>query len=322
VSRILTLAVNALPLSPDDKLLLLEHLENRDDFMNLEGLSYSGGILRNHKKIWKQSEQNGEKLKKMKVEWIGPGEEGFPGALREISAPPLLLYYKGILSNRISLSIVGTRQSSEDSLQAAFRLGLEASMYGLCTVSGLASGIDGAVHRGSLAAQKPTLSVLGCGVDQIYPRNHSFMAQMILEYGGAIISEFPVGTPPFARNFPQRNRLISGLSRGTVVVEAPLSSGALITASWALDQGRDVYVWGSEEKNPSGRGCEKLKNEGAPVIRSLSDILEDWGLSEKKTDSVLQETTLGFESPDELVRTMNAELSGSMIRYHDRGYWQ
>jgi DNA processing protein len=206
----------------------------------------------------------------------------YPPLLREIYDPPVLLFYRGALppgGQRLA-AVVGTRQPSAAAAAAAYSLGKEFGCFGVPVVSGLALGIDALAHRGNSEAGAPAVAVLGCGVDQVYPLSNRDLARRILSAGGALVSEYPPGTGVRKWNFPARNRIISGLSRLVVIVEAPETSGALITASFALEQGRDLVVARAGVSSPRGQGTARLAEDGAPVIGSAAEILEEWGLTE------------------------------------------
>jgi DNA processing protein len=204
----------------------------------------------------------------------------YPPLLREIYDPPVLLFYRGSLppgGQRLA-AVVGTRRPSPAAAAAAYSLGKEFGRSGVPVVSGLALGIDALAHRGNIEAGAPAVAVLGCGPDQVYPLSNRDLARRILSGGGVLVSEYPPGTGVRKWNFPARNRIISGLSRLVVIVEAPESSGALITASFALEQGRDLVVAQAGVSSSRGGGTARLAEEGAGVIGSAAKILEEWGL--------------------------------------------
>lgn len=214
------------------------------------------------------------------ISWTWYWDQEFPPLLREIYDPPFLLYYRGILpDNEVpALGIVGTRYPTGAGRKAALRLGFEAAKAGLTVVSGLALGIDAEAHEGALRGDGKTVAVLGNGVSAIYPGANRSLGRQILLSGGCIMSEFPPETPPLRYNFPKRNRLISGLSRGSVVVEAPEKSGALITADFALEQGRDLFVHRDGLAGSAGAGGRKYAVAGAMVVEGMEDILKEWGV--------------------------------------------
>jgi DNA protecting protein DprA len=177
------------------------------------------------------------------------------------------------------VGVVGTRQPSGAGRGAAFSLAFELAGLGVGTVSGLARGIDAEAHRGSLAEGGRTIGVLGNGIDRVFPASSVPIGRQILESGGCILSEYPPGEPPRPYHFPGRNRIISGLSRAVVVVQAPEGSGALITAEYALEQGRELLVHADGLEGPAGSGTRALVNDGAPAVRGAADVLARWGES-------------------------------------------
>lgn len=206
-------------------------------------------------------------------------DEAYPQLLKQIADPPLVLYARGDVERLHfpQIAIVGSRSASVSGLQHAERFAKALSLAGLTVTSGLALGVDGAAHRAAVEAQLPTIAVLGCGVDRIYPRSHAELANGILRNRGAIISEYPLGTPPLAQNFPRRNRIISGLSAGVLVIEAATKSGSLITAKQALQQGREVFALPGALNNPQSHGCHGLIREGAVLVENVEHILEQLG---------------------------------------------
>lgn len=213
-----------------------------------------------------------------KINTVFYDEAAFPPLLREIPDPPFLLYYRGVLPppDKAAVAIVGTRQPTGYGMKAARELALECAHTGLPVVSGLARGIDTFAHRGAIEGGGITAAVLACGLDRIYPQSNAQLAARILETGGCIISEYPPTEPPHPYRFPQRNRLIAGLARATVVVEAPIKSGALITADFALEQGRDVCIHGGMQESVRNAGGKRLACDGAIVIQHASDLLREW----------------------------------------------
>jgi DNA processing protein len=202
----------------------------------------------------------------------------YPPLLREIHDPPPRLYLRGnpAVLLRPQLAIVGARRASAAGLRLARELAAALADAGIVVCSGLALGIDGAAHRGAIDAGGETTAVLGTGVDTIYPRRHHALGEAIAA-GGCLVSEFPPGTAPLPYNFPRRNRIISGMSLGTLVVEAALPSGSLITASTAMEQGRDVFALPWSPLHEGGAGCLKLLREGAVMVTGVQDILDELG---------------------------------------------
>ncbi|MDO9393623.1 MAG: DNA-processing protein DprA [Methylotenera sp.] len=203
----------------------------------------------------------------------------YPKALLEISDPPPFLYAKGNLAllNIPSIAIVGSRNASVQGEKNAEAFAQGLSGYNLCIVSGLALGIDGAAHRGALKANGATIAVVGTGLDIVYPARHRDLAHQIVERG-LIISEFALGTPSKPQNFPKRNRIISGLSLGCLVVEANLQSGSQITARLSAEQGREVFAIPGSIHSPMSKGCHQLIKQGAKLVDCLQDIVEELDL--------------------------------------------
>jgi DNA processing protein len=213
------------------------------------------------------------------------GDARFPSALLQIADPPVLLYVLGdleALSHPNKLAIVGSRNPTHQGAANAHQFAQALGQAGLCIVSGLALGVDGAAHEGALAAGARTIAVVGTGLDRVYPKRHLNLAHRIAERG-ALVSEFPLGTSPLPANFPQRNRIIAGLSQGTLVVEAALQSGSLITARMAAEQGREVFAIPGSIHAPQARGCHSLIRQGAKLVESAQDILEDLQLGAPAT---------------------------------------
>ncbi len=208
------------------------------------------------------------------VRWSDPE---YPANLREIADPPPYLFIQGHLSpgEKHYLAVVGARAASDAGRHMARRLGLELAAKGFIVVSGLARGIDTEAHQGALDAGGRTVAVLGCGIDVIYPAENRKLAQEIVEGGGALISELPIGTPPIAENFPGRNRILSGLSLGVVVVEAAERSGSLITARMALDQNRQVFAVPGSPVSGRSRGSNRLLKDGARLVECVGDVIEE-----------------------------------------------
>jgi DNA processing protein len=208
---------------------------------------------------------------------VTPADDTYPGALREIYDPPLVLYIKGKIPETWprGVAVVGSRETSHYGLEIAKKLGYQLAYAGVPVISGLARGIDPAAHRGALAAKGTTWAVLGCGLDQMYPPENDALAAKIVEAGGCLISELPLGTAPDKSTFPMRNRIVSGLSFGTLVIEAGRRSGALITARQALDQGRQVFAVPGRIDNPLAQGCHQLIKDGAKLVEGVEDILNE-----------------------------------------------
>ncbi len=219
------------------------------------------------------------------LEWLHSADNHFiitlhcdeyPALLKRIDSPPPILYIKGnhSLLNDPQLAIIGSRNPTKSGTDNALSFAKHLGKTGLCITSGLALGIDGSAHQGALQANGPTIAVIATGIDRVYPASHRELAHEIVK-NGAIVSEFPVGTQPKPENFPRRNRIISGLSYGTLVVEAALQSGSLITARLAMEQNREVFAIPSSIHNPLAKGCHQLIRQGAKLVETAEDILEE-----------------------------------------------
>ena len=211
------------------------------------------------------------------------GDTAYPAALLDIEDPPLMLYMLGTLASHAdtatttianSLAIVGSRNPTPQGESNARQFARAFGGAGICVVSGLALGIDGAAHDGAMLGGGETIAVVGTGLDRVYPKRHLDLAHRIARQG-MLISEFPLGTPPLTANFPKRNRIISGLSRGTLVVEAALQSGSLITARLAAEQGKEVFAIPGSIHSPQSRGCHALIKQGAKLVEVAQDVLEE-----------------------------------------------
>lgn len=204
------------------------------------------------------------------------GDPGYPAALLSTEDPPLMLFVEGRaeLLSAPALAVVGSRHPTPQGAVNAREFASHLSAEGWVIVSGLAQGIDGAAHEGALTGRGGTVAVIGTGPDIAYPRQHAALARRIAE-SGALVSEFAPGTPPLAENFPLRNRIIAGLGRGTLVVEAALQSGSLITARLAAEAGREVFAIPGSIHSPQSRGCHALIRQGAKLVESGADILEE-----------------------------------------------
>ncbi|UCF97635.1 MAG: DNA-processing protein DprA [Spirochaetaceae bacterium] len=244
---------------------------------------------------------------------------GYPPQLREVYDPPLVLYHRGELPDwsRPLVAIVGTRHPTGQGRESSYALAFELARYNLATVSGMARGIDAEAHRGSCEAGGRSIAVLGNGVDILFPHSSVKVGRSLLAAGGVLLSEYPPGDPPLARNFPARNRIISGLARTIVVVQAPLRSGALITADYALEQGRDLVVHRVGTTGERGLGSLKLVEQGAGVIEGAPDILADWGWA--RTEGSWSRTE-SFSTGEQLALALEAQMAGRMVLRSGRVY--
>jgi len=270
-------------------------------------------------------------------------DAAYPSSLLNTEDPPLMLYLMGNLQARwpSAIAVVGSRNPTPQGLVNARQLSRCFAQAGLTVVSGLALGVDAAAHEGALEAAAPgqlaTIAVVGTGLDRVYPRRHLELAHRIAQ-DGLLVSEYPLGTPPLAPNFPKRNRIIAALSQGTVVVEAALKSGSLITARQAAEQGKDVFAIPGSIHSPQSRGCHALLKQGAKLVETAQDVLEELSLvhprpmaapvpeEPRKEDGIL--AALGFDpvSLDALVartgvaaahlqaKLLELELQGDLAR--------
>jgi DNA processing protein len=265
------------------------------------------------------------------------GDADYPQALLQTADPPLLMYVQGRLETLSTpcLAIVGSRNPTAQGADNARSFAGHIASAGVTVVSGLALGIDGAAHEGALARSGRTIAVVGTGLDRVYPRRHLDLAHRMVDTG-AIVSEFAPGTPPLPPNFPMRNRIIAGLSQGTLVVEAAMQSGSLITARLASEAGREVFAIPGSIHSPLSRGCHALIKQGAKLVESAADILEelstgrpDVGQDDAPTDKAdplldamgHDPVTLdalgartGFSAAELSVRLLELELEGHLAR--------
>ena len=218
-----------------------------------------------------------ERARKLGIKILTEVDDAYPAQLKTISSPPLALYVVGDVTAlaRAGVALIGTRHCTDYGRDVAERLAFGLAKRGWCVVSGLAHGIDTFAHKGALAAEGVTVGVLGGAIDQFYPRENRELARQMVHGGGCVISEFPLGRSPDPQTFPQRNRIVSGLSRGVVAVECPLHSGTLITCSRAVEQGRAVMAVPGRIDWRTSEGCHHLIREGARMVTCVDDIVEE-----------------------------------------------
>lgn len=218
-----------------------------------------------------------EYMLKNNIQLIKINDEDYPEKLKQIYDPPGVLYLKGNrkILNEKSIAIVGCRLCTKYGKEVAKKIAYNVSLNNINVISGLARGIDTCSHLGTLAANGKTIGVMGCGLDRVYPEENKMIFEEIINKGGAVISEYVIGTKPLAKNFPRRNRIISGISDGLVVVEAKGKSGTLITVDFALAQGKEIYVVPGNITSPNSYGTNELIKQGAKVVTCAEDILED-----------------------------------------------
>lgn len=258
---------------------------------------------------WRKVERCGAQF----LTWDDPT---YPESLRTIAEAPPVLYVRGTLlpTDERALAIVGTRRATRYGADAAKHIAQELAEQDITIISGLAHGIDAAAHRGALEAQGRTIAVVGTGIDRIYPTDHADLAEAIAG-NGAIISELPIGSPPSAAHFPRRNRIISGLSLGVLIGEAPIRSGALITAEAALEQGKDVFAIPANIFNPMGTGGNQLIQEGARLVMTARDILDELDIAYTRTVTRTKTQELAPDSPAE--KAILAVLQADPIHIDD-----
>lgn len=258
-----------------------------------------------------------ESLTRENIKIITPEDANYPRLLREIYNPPEIIYYKGQLNKKdeFSLAIVGTRKYTIYGQRAGEQITKELIKNNLTIISGLALGIDSLVHDSAVKAGGRTVAVLGCGIDKqsIYPSTNRYLAEKIISSGGAVISEFPIGTPPLKHHFPQRNRIISGLSLGTLVIEAGEKSGALITAKYALEQNREVFAVPGSIYSPVSVGPNNLIKQGAKPVNTANDIIEALNLA--KVTTYIKNKEIIPESKEE--ETIVAYLKNEPVHIND-----
>ena len=250
------------------------------DLMEIEGLSKGAARKIVNREYPADPSEELKRVERCGARIITYSEPAYPPPLREMHDPPMLLYVKGkdIPRNITSIAVVGSRNPTPYGLKSAEKIGQGLARRGLGVVSGMARGIDSAAHWGCIGGHGFTIAVLGTGIDINYPRSNKRLLREITQ-NGAVISEFPLGTPPEPKNFPIRNRIISGLSRGVVVVEATQRSGSLITASLALEQGREVFAVPGSIYSFKSTGCHFLIKQGARLIENSDDVLDELGLN-------------------------------------------
>lgn len=250
-----------------------------------------------------------EKLQKLKIGVVTHGDEQYPKLLREIPNPPMILYVLGdiLAKDEMAIAVVGSRKFSSYGKQATEDLVRDLARANITVVSGLALGIDAIAHKTAVQFDGRTIGVLACGLDSVYPASNRMLAEQILRKQGALISELPLGTPPLKHHFPNRNRIISGMSLGTIVVEAGTDSGALITARHALEQNRQVFAVPGSIYNPMSAGPNNLLKMGAKLVASASDVLEELNLEHLQEQLVTREVIGENEEEQKILTCLSRE---------------
>ncbi|MDR1859173.1 MAG: DNA-processing protein DprA [Treponema sp.] len=331
---LLGLIISRLPgLSYQEKTVLCESFDSESDLIGKTQSDIESIVNRKLKSFWnidkilRLAQKDAQAAQLRGINWVSWRSTAYPPLLREMYDPPVVLFYKGRLPNPQAplVAVVGTRKPSPLAAAQAFDIAKGLGRSGISVVSGLAIGIDAMAHRGNLEGGAPTFAVLGSGVDEVYPSSNRALARRILETGGALLSEYPPGTAPRKWTFPARNRIVSGMARGVLIVEAPQKSGALITARFALDQNRDLWVAstgaaGGENGQAARfdrsdrfyrRGTAALVADGAGTVYSASDILEAWIVE----TPIPEQTARGLAFS--LARTLGIE-----IPIHEERTWQ
>ena len=321
MDNLLDLLICRIPgLRANERISLQKKFDREDDFSvfsmrDIEKLL--GRALEGHRwkmpELYAMAEKDAAEAQRIGIRLVSWRDEAYPPLLREIYDPPAVLFYRGYLPDPVKplVAVVGTRKPSAFAAERARNLGRELGEAGIPVVSGLALGIDSMAHRGNIEGGSPTVAVLGSSPDMIYPVSNRFLARRILETGGAILSEYPPGTGPRKWNFPARNRIISALARGVVIVEAPEKSGALITARFALEHNRDLWVDRAGLASKLGGGIVRLAEEGAAVISSAADILAEWKMP------VITDAEADTEAKRDHGFKEEGDLASSMAEYLD-----
>lgn len=272
-------------LKKQERLRLFTHIGSTAQLCSLKGSDIEALLGRplqsfqwNAEQLVDTAHKQLEHFIKRSINAVPYGDAAYPPLLNELADPPLILYYRGVLPDpeQPMVAVVGTRNPTGAGRTQAYQFGFELGAKGIPVVSGLARGIDSMAHRGNLEGGGKTVAILGNGLDSVYPVSNRSLALRILQTGGCLISEYPPGVPPYKWHFPERNRIIAGLARDTIVVEAPEHSGSLITAQFALDQGREVWIGSVCRTSPHGQGGRALAEDGALYIDSVQALFHEW----------------------------------------------
>ena len=302
-------ALNMIPqMGPVRLRRLLERFGSAENILlartdQLSAVDGVGRTLADNITRWKEFADPAAELKKaadLGAHVITAQDDEYPSALREIHDPPIVLYVRGQLTDRDrhTVAVVGSRKCSHYATECAKKLSFQMAYAGLTVVSGLARGIDTAAHRGALAAKGRTIAVIGAGLGELYPPENAELADRIIA-SGAVISEFPVDTKPDRQTFPIRNRIVTGMSFGVLVVEAGANSGALISANMAAEQGRTLYAVPGRIDSPAALGSNRLIQQGAKLVIGVDDILDDLPLVFKSTPDLPAAAPVADLTPDQ-----------------------
>lgn len=285
-----------------EKLLVAAEAGSREGLMSMKPGDVQALVMRAMKPecwnpawFWEKALEDAEFFKTRGIIFVPITDSAYPPQLREVYRPPFGLYLRGRLPDpeSPSVAIVGTRVPSGRGLHAAFALAADLAAKGVCVVSGLARGIDSAAHRGALRGKGRTLAVLPGGIESVYPASNRSLAAAILDAGGGLVTEYPPRTQIQRYRFPERNRIIAGMSRSCVVVEAPEGSGALITADHALTEGRDVFIHNACLGGSRNAGGKALASQGAVIVNDAEDIISEWSARGRSTVASRQHELAG-----------------------------
>lgn len=287
------LALNRIPeLGPVSQRSLLEKCGGMQHLLNISTELLHTILKREQAALWlafcdgnttsllrQQAERDADTARAAGAVMVHAEDKNYPVLLAQTHSAPTLLYVRGNVDclHLPQLALVGSRNASASGLELAQEFSVALAMHGLAITSGLALGIDGAAHRGAIQAGGKTVAVIATGIDETYPRRHQKLSDDIIAHHGAIVSEFAPQSPPTAQNFPRRNRIISGLSLGTLVIEASVQSGSLITARYANEQGREVFALPGSVRSVFHRGCHALIRQGAKLVETTQDIVDELG---------------------------------------------
>lgn len=320
-------------LRPKERLLLYELLESGEHFSRLTGETLTGLVGRNLKlKVFqpeiylKQAEEDQKYLTLRNIQCTFYYNKDYPALLKTIYDPPLVLYYRGNLNlnETHTVAVVGTRTPDKAAGKAAYKFGFECADAGVPVISGLARGIDREVHQGCVDNKGRAVAILGSGVDCVYPVTNRRLAESILMNDGAIASEYPPGTPPAKYHFPARNRIISGLSDAVVIVQAPERSGALITADYALEQGRDLVVHETGVEGIVSAGSRALVQDGARVVSSCDNLYSDVQKAESagNLNDIFQRAVNQNGTIQEMNQLIEMEIQEKIVVKNGEYYWR
>lgn len=291
---------------------------SKTELRSVEGIGEASALNILSFNEWTEVDKLIARTESIKAEILTIADPAYPALLKQIYDPPAVLWYKGNVEalSKKGIAIIGTRNTTAYGRKMGKKLALELAENGWCINSGLAYGIDAIAHQAAVDVQATTVAVLGSGIDNLYPAKHAGLANQIIKNGGAVITEFPPGTKPDAGNFPVRNRIVSGMSYGVLVIESGVQGGSIITADLALDQNREVFAVPHSLENVSGSGCNYLIKTGvAKLVQTVDDILdelpsEEFHFKEEVSDEIVEEAPPGWRDAelDELSQRICALL--------------